>query len=65
MATDGQYESPIKALLSGLRLVEKMSIIPAMVVPADWMFAKSLERLQISRNPKNIRRVEGRGGATR
>ena len=32
---DGQYESPIKALLPGLRMGEKMAIIPAIVVPAD------------------------------
>ena len=45
VARDGLYESPIKALLSGVRLAEKMAIIPAIVVPADWMFAGSLERL--------------------
>ena len=49
VARDGQYES-----LSGLRLAEKMSIIPAIVVLADWLFAESLERLGISRNPRNI-----------
>ena len=48
VAKDGQYESPVEALLSGLRLAEKMSIIPAIVVPADWLFAMSLERLRIS-----------------
>ena len=59
VARDGQYESPIKPLLSGLRPAEKMAIIPAIVVPPDWMFAKSLERLTISRNPRNIRWAEG------
>ena len=59
VARDGQYESPIKALLSGLRLAEKMAIIPAIVEVADWMFAESPERLWISRNPRNIRWVEG------
>ena len=39
VARDGQYQSPVKALLSRLRLAEKMSIIPAIVVPADWLFA--------------------------
>ena len=58
-AKDGQYESPIKALLSGLRLAEKMAIIPAIVVQADGMFAESLERLRVSRNPRNIRWAEG------
>ena len=42
VARDGQYESPIKALLLGLRLAEKMAIIPTIVVPVDWMFAQSL-----------------------
>ena len=56
---DGQYESPVKALLSGLRLAEKMSIIPVIAVPADCLFAKTLERLRISRNPRNIRWAEG------
>ena len=55
VARDGRYESPVKALLSGLGLAEKMSIIPVIVVPMDWMFAESLERLMISRNPRNIR----------
>ena len=59
VAKDGQYESPIKALLSGLRLLEKMSIIPAIVVPAEWMIAKSLKRLRILRNPRSIRWAEG------
>ena len=59
VARDGQYESPFKALLSGLRLAEKMAIIPTIVVPADWMFAESLERLRISRNPRDIRWAEG------
>ena len=54
VARDGQYELPIEALLSGLRLAEKMSIIPAIVAPPDWLFAESLEKLQISRNPRNI-----------
>ena len=58
VATPGQYESPIKALLSGLRLAEKMAIIPTIVVPADWMFAEPLGRLRISRNPRNIRWAE-------
>ena len=58
VATPGQYESPIKALLSGLRLAEKMAIIPTIVVPADWMFAAPLGRLRISRNPRNIRWAE-------
>ena len=40
-------------------LAEKMSIIPAIVVRADWMFAQSLERLKISGNPRNIRWAEG------
>ena len=40
VARDGQYESPVKALLSGLRVAEKMSIIPTIVVPANWMFAR-------------------------
>ena len=53
---DGQYESPIKALLSRLRLA---AIIPAIVVPADRMFAEWLERLRISRNPRNIRWAKG------
>ena len=56
VARDGQYESPVKALLSGRRVA---SIIPAIVVPADWLFAESLERLRISRNPRNIRLAEG------
>ena len=34
MAKDGWYESPVKALMSGLRPAEKMSIIPAIVTPA-------------------------------
>ena len=59
VARPGQYESPIKALLSGLQLAEKMAIIPTIVVPADWMFAESLERLRILRNPRNIRWAEG------
>ena len=59
VARDGQYESPIKALLSGLRPAEKMAIIPAIVVPGDWMFAESLERPRISRNPRDIRWAEG------
>ena len=59
VARNGQYESPKKALLSGLQLAEKMAIIPAIVVPADWMFAESLERLRISRNPRNMRWAEG------
>ena len=42
-----------------VRLAEKMAIIPTIVVPADWMFAESLERLRISRNPRNIRWAEG------
>ena len=33
-ARDGHYESPLKALLSGLRLTEKMPIIPAIGVPS-------------------------------
>ena len=48
LARDIRYELPIKVLLSGLRLAEKMAIIPATVVPADWMFADSLVRLRIS-----------------
>ena len=36
-----------------------MAIIPAILVPMDWMFAESLERLRISRNPRNIRWAEG------
>ena len=59
VARDGQCESPIKALLSGLRLAEKMAIMPAIVVPAEWMFAESLERLRVSRNPRNIGWAEG------
>ena len=35
VARDDQYESPIKGPLSGLRLAEKMAIIPTIVVPAD------------------------------
>ena len=35
VARDGQYESPFKALLSGLRKRPKMAIIPPIVVPAD------------------------------
>ena len=45
--------------MSGLRLAEKVSIILAIVVPADWMVVESLERLKISRNPRNIRWAEG------
>ena len=59
VARDGQYESPVKALLSKLHLAEKMSIIPAIVVPADWLFAEPVERLRILRNPRNIRWAEG------
>ena len=55
VARDGQCESPIKALLSGLRLAEKVAIIQAILVPADWIFAESGERLKILRNPRNIR----------
>ena len=29
------------------------------MVPADWMFVESLERLGISRNPRNIPWAEG------
>ena len=46
VARDGQYESPVKALLSGPRLAEKMSIIPVIVALADWLFAESLERVR-------------------
>ena len=59
VAKDGQYESPGKAILSGLRLAEKMSFIAAIVVPTDWPFAERLDRLRISRNPRNMRWAEG------
>ena len=59
VAKDGRYESPMKALLFGLRLAEKMAIIPAIKVLAEWMFAESLVRVRISRNLRNIRWVEG------
>ena len=32
VARDGEHESPIKALLSGLRVAEKMAVIQAIVV---------------------------------
>ena len=47
VARDGQYESLVKALPSGLRLAKKMSFIPAIMVLAVWLFAESLERLRI------------------
>ena len=59
VARDGQYESPIKALLLGLHLAEKMGIIPTIVVPTDWMFAESLDKSRISRNLRHIPRAEG------
>ena len=37
-----------------------MFIIPAIVVPADWLFAESLKRLGISRSPRNIRWAQGK-----
>ena len=52
----------LRAHITLFELVEpekKKAIIVAIVVPADWMFAESLERLQISRNPRNIRWAEG------
>ena len=50
VARDGKYETPVKVLLFGLRLAQKMAIIPAIVAPADWLFAGSLERLKLSKN---------------
>ena len=52
----------LRAHITLFELVEpekKKAIIVAIVVPADWIFAESLERLQISRNPRNIRWAEG------
>ena len=39
VASDSQYESLIKALLSGLRLAEKMAIIPTIWSSKQWWLA--------------------------
>ena len=36
-----------------------MSIIPPIVALVDWLFAESLERLRLSRIPRNIGWAEG------
>ena len=37
-----------------------MFAIPAIVVPAHSLFAELMERLRVSRNPRNIRWAEGK-----
>ena len=59
VAREGQYETPVKVLLSGIHLAEKMTIISSVVALADWLFAGSLERLRLPRIPNNLRWVEG------
>ena len=55
IARDGYFEGPVKKLLSGVRMADKAGVIQPLVRGSDWIFAKSLEKLQ---QKKNFRRIQ-------
>ena len=46
IATEGFFEGPVKKQLSGIKVVEKGGVVSLVVEEADWVFAKSTEKLR-------------------
>ena len=55
MVRAGNYEGPIKKVLSGLRVVEKVERIPTVVEAEEWQKVRAAEKLRIRRMGVQVR----------